>query len=522
LTVDSCKVKGSEPLKLSCRRVDRTYFSKQFDKKRSSQLSALGAWRNSNFQQTTLLAMNTNMTNIEAAPIVAEESRQVSAHSLSARSVNTYSTCSDISNQTGGLMTDATMDIFNPLFWEFDSSTRPPLNPSSPKQPKSQILVELAPSLSLNDSFTETQSTSLHRVESPFFEVNEQGNTKDNELTDSFHDKGSCYKGSSSKAGSMIQSSADPSYLSVTSSLEHLIQSLNQLPQDQDDSDSDEASFLSDVSDISGLTGVFSDYATVTQRIMQRKGNDMAWNSSTAADCKEKPPRQPRRRESANDKCIRVDQRSKSVDSLPCRQTNPVTCNLSKSSRSGAALAASDQQSLSLSAVVQGVETVAKDHRHRGSHRRAVSFDSVQVRHYERILSDNPASRMGPSIGIGWKYKEHSAIKVSQFERIRKKERCRRASELVLSRKERETMIHQLGYSERDMAAVVREINKCRYRRQQTINNLNAPIQKMEEAVETARRKMISVLTLQSIGAPAASSPKAGTQQPRPPQRTLS
>ena len=124
---------------------------------------------------------------------------------------------------------------------------------------------------------------------------------------------------------------------------------------------------------------------------------------------------------------------------------------------------------------------------------RSVTFSEVQVRQYERILCENPACSAGPSIGIGWRFVEQNPLHVDEWEGKNRKGRSQ--SELLLSRASREKLIRKLGYSERDIAAAVRELNKVRALRRQTVNNLGA--QKMEEAVESVRSKVKSILFLQ-------------------------
>lgn len=120
-----------------------------------------------------------------------------------------------------------------------------------------------------------------------------------------------------------------------------------------------------------------------------------------------------------------------------------------------------------------------------------VRFEHVSVREYERILCDNPAVSRGPPIGIGWKFNE----KRYQFEDWEiTRGRIRRPSELLLNREKREALARALGYSEKDIAAAIRDGNKVKTQRRQTINNLGAA--KMEEAVETAKRKAKKLLFL--------------------------
>lgn len=123
-----------------------------------------------------------------------------------------------------------------------------------------------------------------------------------------------------------------------------------------------------------------------------------------------------------------------------------------------------------------------------------VNFTDVQVRQYERIMCDNPASQNGPSVGIGWNYMELEAVPVDDFEH-RRGRGTRKASKLLLARDKREKLIRHLGYTDKDIAANVRELNKLRSQRRQTVNNLGA--QKVEEAVESAKRQVKKLLLLQ-------------------------
>jgi len=124
----------------------------------------------------------------------------------------------------------------------------------------------------------------------------------------------------------------------------------------------------------------------------------------------------------------------------------------------------------------------------------SVSFADVNVRQYERIMTDNPACTTGPSVGIGWKFVEDKPVKIDDFELSRSGRRPRTGSQLMLNRPMREKIIRGLGYTDREIAAVVRELNKLRYHRRQTTNNLGA--QKMEEAIETAGRQVKKILFL--------------------------
>eukprot|EP00538_Stauroneis_constricta_P004431 CAMPEP_0119545644 /NCGR_PEP_ID=MMETSP1352-20130426/338_1 /TAXON_ID=265584 /ORGANISM="Stauroneis constricta, Strain CCMP1120" /LENGTH=779 /DNA_ID=CAMNT_0007590221 /DNA_START=735 /DNA_END=3074 /DNA_ORIENTATION=- len=137
---------------------------------------------------------------------------------------------------------------------------------------------------------------------------------------------------------------------------------------------------------------------------------------------------------------------------------------------------------------------------------RLVSFDSVEIRYYERIMSDNPAVTNGVGIGIGWNYymDDFGTITVNDYE-LRKSQNkappvaalpgaSRRPNiELLVPRQEREFMLRDLGYTQKEIAEMTRQVLKIKNNRKQTINNLNAAA--MEEAVEKAKKKVKRLLS---------------------------
>jgi hypothetical protein len=120
-----------------------------------------------------------------------------------------------------------------------------------------------------------------------------------------------------------------------------------------------------------------------------------------------------------------------------------------------------------------------------------VAFSYVVLRQYERCLSDNPAVQSGPAIGIGWRYKKGGVFDVDEFEQGRGVPRS--SDELVLSRPVREKILKDAGYSQKEIADMVRNILKAKNNRRQTVNNLNA--QGVEEAVENAKKRVGRLLS---------------------------
>lgn len=127
---------------------------------------------------------------------------------------------------------------------------------------------------------------------------------------------------------------------------------------------------------------------------------------------------------------------------------------------------------------------------------RRVSFGTVSVREFERVLDVNPACSCGPSLSIGWRYSPKKDISIEDWEdrrskkliqklsskakneqqrplatgQQRKKSIRRSLSDLVLSKKEREQIALQLGYKNEDIQKNIRHIEKEQFFRQYSIH----------------------------------------------------
>ncbi|KAL3939103.1 MAG: hypothetical protein SGBAC_006106 [Bacillariaceae sp.] len=118
------------------------------------------------------------------------------------------------------------------------------------------------------------------------------------------------------------------------------------------------------------------------------------------------------------------------------------------------------------------------------SNQTSVSFGTVTVRRYERILVVHPCTSSGPSLGIGWNYEESSeSLDLSHPS----------GGDLRLSRDLRERMVKRLGYSTREVACAVREGLRIKNQRRRTINNLQSnvvDVEKVEYIAEKCNRKL--------------------------------
>jgi hypothetical protein len=120
-----------------------------------------------------------------------------------------------------------------------------------------------------------------------------------------------------------------------------------------------------------------------------------------------------------------------------------------------------------------------------------VSFGSVQVRYYERRIAVNPSVARGPAVGLGWAYTHGEEVPVDEWEANDAKTREPRA--FLLSRDARIELLLDIGYTREEIAEVTITILKVRNERAMTAHNLN--VQEMEDAVETASRRVQQLLT---------------------------
>jgi hypothetical protein len=122
--------------------------------------------------------------------------------------------------------------------------------------------------------------------------------------------------------------------------------------------------------------------------------------------------------------------------------------------------------------------------------RRSIKFSKVEVRYYERIISDNPSVHSGPAIGIGWRFAKGGHVDIDEWEL--RKGSARKSCDLVLARHERERILKEAGCTPKEISAMIRAALKVQKQRMTTVNNLSAA--GMEEAVEAAKKKMAGML----------------------------
>ena len=103
-----------------------------------------------------------------------------------------------------------------------------------------------------------------------------------------------------------------------------------------------------------------------------------------------------------------------------------------------------------------------------------IQFDTIEIRTYPVVLSNNPACEYGPSIELGWNYNKEEAThktirRVSQYEKERfgkrRREKPGRPSQMYLSQVRREAILRDLGFSDKDVKKAMKDKRKARRQR---------------------------------------------------------
>lgn len=103
-----------------------------------------------------------------------------------------------------------------------------------------------------------------------------------------------------------------------------------------------------------------------------------------------------------------------------------------------------------------------------------IKFNTVEIREFPIVLSNNPSCHYGPSIELGWEYiissnSTDGAIDISQYEMERegkrRREKAGRPSKLYLSQVRREEMLASAGYSTKEVKTAVKDKKKARRQR---------------------------------------------------------
>jgi len=116
-----------------------------------------------------------------------------------------------------------------------------------------------------------------------------------------------------------------------------------------------------------------------------------------------------------------------------------------------------------------------------------VSFQSVNVREYERTLGDNPSCSYGPPVTLDWEYSNEQSLSLDDYEKYRgmRRNKCT----MRLPARTRETMLKiNMGFSDEEVKAVERSIKKVQKSRSMT--DVFSPFWRVEHMCGSAKRKV--------------------------------
>lgn len=122
--------------------------------------------------------------------------------------------------------------------------------------------------------------------------------------------------------------------------------------------------------------------------------------------------------------------------------------------------------------------------------KRSISFSNLQVREYDLTIGDNPSVSYGPPVQLSWRYSESSRdLEEYENEKQLDRSRGRRSSRVEnISWAKREALLKRQGFSQDDIDARMKEVNKVKQGR--SVTRALVVTGRTEEALESAGRKL--------------------------------
>lgn len=118
--------------------------------------------------------------------------------------------------------------------------------------------------------------------------------------------------------------------------------------------------------------------------------------------------------------------------------------------------------------------------------KRNVSFAKIHVRNYDLTVGDNPACHYGTPVSLDWQYTEHEPLELDRYEECRPTRRNARQMHLNCYQRQHILALHNVPVEE--MKAAKKQVK--RIQRQRAVTSYFAPVMKLEDAAESAARKV--------------------------------
>ena len=131
--------------------------------------------------------------------------------------------------------------------------------------------------------------------------------------------------------------------------------------------------------------------------------------------------------------------------------------------------------------------------------KRSVSFGTISVREYARILGDNPSASAGPPISLSWDYISFPPQKVDSYESLFSSDDRRTKLQMLMHPNTRRKMLRDAkgygedgvgGYSNVEMKRVELEIQRVSSNRKKSHALSETVFGGVEEVVESLARKL--------------------------------
>eukprot|EP00563_Minutocellus_polymorphus_P007874 CAMPEP_0181022466 /NCGR_PEP_ID=MMETSP1070-20121207/1527_1 /TAXON_ID=265543 /ORGANISM="Minutocellus polymorphus, Strain NH13" /LENGTH=346 /DNA_ID=CAMNT_0023099405 /DNA_START=31 /DNA_END=1071 /DNA_ORIENTATION=+ len=123
--------------------------------------------------------------------------------------------------------------------------------------------------------------------------------------------------------------------------------------------------------------------------------------------------------------------------------------------------------------------------------KRTISFANLEIREYDLTIGDNPSVSYGPPVQLSWQYSESQTRCLEEYEseKLMDRSRGRRSSRVEnISWVKREALLKRQGFSQNDIEANMKEVNKVKQGR--SLTRALVITGRAEEALESAGRKL--------------------------------
>jgi len=130
------------------------------------------------------------------------------------------------------------------------------------------------------------------------------------------------------------------------------------------------------------------------------------------------------------------------------------------------------------------------------THKRKISFGSIEIREHSQTIGDNPSCSYGIPVQLDWDYEQLDDIKVEEYEANRNRRpltptRSRQEPQ-CLNYYQRKNLVQSKGFSKVDINDTKKQVSKVRNQRERTkflVTNYPA-LTTVEDVIESGTRKL--------------------------------